>query len=123
MHLHFTATYKQFGCNFEFSAEKTEEIIPGWPWYLDKCETGSAVGGSKKLLPNLYTVQECIDAVRKQYHAANGFTMNFPCGSYPNYKCNCVAVFAMKGWNSHQHENYKTCRFHKGKDDSEDEGR
>ena len=74
-----------------FLQQDNGKIIPGWPWYLDKCELGSAVGGSKTLLPDLYEVQECIDAVRKQYHAANGFTMNFPCG--PPKKCNCVALF------------------------------
>ena len=31
-----------------------------------------------------------------------------------------VAVFNMTGWNSNQ-KSYKTCRFHKGKYDSEDE--
>ena len=103
-----------------FLQQGNDRIIPGWLWYLDKCETGSAVGGSKSLLPDLYTVQECIDAVRKQYHAANGFTMNFPCG--PPKKCNCVALFDMKVWNSNQ-KPYKTCRFHKGKYNSEDESR
>ena len=83
-----------------------------WPWYLDKCDTGSAVGGSEKLLPHLYTVQQCIDVVRSQYHAANGFTMTFPC-EYPK-KCNCYAVFNMEGWNSDQ-QLWKTCSFHKGK--------
>ena len=95
-----------------------DKFIPGWPWYLDKCELGSAVGGSKTLLPDLYEVQECIDAVRKQYHDANGFTMNFPCGKFSNSKCNCVAVFNMTSWNSNQ-KSYKTCRFHKGKDNSQ----
>ena len=101
-----------------FLQEGNGKIIPGWPWYLDKCETGTAVGGSEKLLPHKYTVQECIDVVRKQYPAANGFTMNFPCG-HPK-KCNCSAVFDMKGWNSHffngTYQLWKTCRFHdKGK--------
>ena len=89
-----------------------DKFIPGWAWYLDKCETGSAVGGSKTLLPDLYEVQECIDAVRKQYRRANGFTMDFPC-DYPK-KCNCWAVFDMTGWNSDQ-KLWKTCRFHTGK--------
>ena len=103
-----------------FLQQGNDRIISGWPCYLDKSETGSAVGGSKTLLPQLYTVQECIDVVRKHYHAANGFTMNFPCG--PPKKCNCVALFDMEGWNSNQ-KLYKTCRFHKGKYNSEDEGR
>ena len=44
--------------------------------------------------------------------------MDFPCGD-PK-KCNCYAVFDMKGWNSHffngTYQLWKTCRFHdKGK--------
>ena len=79
---------------------------------MDKCEDGSADGGSEKLLPHLYTSQQCIDAVRKQYRRANGFTMDFPC-DWPK-KCNCWAVFDMTGWNSDQ-KLWKTCRFHTGK--------
>ena len=105
-----------------FLQQGNDRIISGWSCCLDKFETGSAVGGSKTLLPQLYTVEECIDAVRKQHHDANGFTMNFPCGKFSNSKCNCVAVFNMTGWNSNQ-KSYKTRRFHKGKYNSEDEGR
>ena len=87
------------------------------PWYLGKCEAGTAVGGSEKMLRFKYTVKQCIDSVRLEYPAANGFTMDFPCG-YPK-KCNCYAVFDMKGWNTHFFEGtyqlWKTCRFHKGK--------
>ena len=85
------------------------------PWYLGKCEVGTAVGGSEKMLRFKYTVQQCIDSVRLEYPAANGFTMNYPC-DYPT-KCNCYAIIGMESWKiNHQHQGFKTCRFNdKGK--------
>ena len=106
-----------YGTIVSFLQQDNGKIIPGWPWYLDKCKTGIAVGRSVKLQPHLYTVQECIDVVRSQHRVANGFTMEYPCG--PPKKCNCSAVFNMTGWNSHffngTYQLYKTCRFYKGK--------
>ena len=106
-----------YGTIVSFLQQDNGKIIPGWPWYLDKCKTGIAVGRSVKLQPHLYTVQECIDVVRSQHRVANGFTMEYPCG--PPKKCNCSAVFNTTGWNSHffngTYQLYKTCRFYKGK--------
>ena len=73
---------------------------------MGKCKLGTAVGGSVTMLQK-YTVQQCIDSVRSEYPAANGFTMNYPC-NHPT-KCNCYAQFGMKSWKNHQY--FKTCRF------------
>ena len=75
---------------------------------MGKCEVGTAVGGTEKMLRFKYTVQQCIDYIRLKYSGANGFTMNYPC-EHPK-KCNCYARFGMTGWN-HHHQHFKSCKF------------
>ena len=57
----------------------------------------------------LHTVRQCIDAVRLQYPAANGFTTAYPC---PN-GCKCWAEFGMTGWNRNvwSIKTRKACKF------------
>ena len=77
----------------------------------DVCKIGDGVGGSEKKLPDLYTLQQCIDAVRLQYPDANGATMNLPCdGSENGFDdvCECYAEFGMTGWNSDQ--SWQSCK-------------
>ena len=73
----------------------------------DVCKIGDGVGGSEKKLSDLYTLQQCIDAVRLQYPNANGATMNLPCDG-PANKCECYAEFGMTGWNSDQ--SWQSCK-------------
>ena len=83
---------------------------------MDKCKIGVAIRDKELKLPDKYTEPECFDAVRKQYPDANGVTMNNPCGNPRGYpkKCNCYAMFGMKGWYGGKFQGwkaYKTCRF------------
>ena len=91
-------------------------LQPEKPWYLDKCKIGVAIRDKELKLPDKYTEPECFDAVRKQYPDANGVSMNNPCGNPRGYpkKCNCYAMFGMKGWYGGKLQGwkaYKTCRF------------
>ena len=76
------------------------------PWYMGKCKLGTAVGGSVTMLQK-YTVQQCIDSVRSEYPAANGFTMEYPCP----HKCKCWAEFGMTGWDRSDPIIRKACKF------------
>ena len=77
----------------------------------ETCQNGSATGDTIKIqqLTGLYTLRECITAVRQQHPIANGIQITSPC---PN-NCSCHAVYGMTGWNTTS--SYKSCLLPRGK--------
>ena len=74
-----------------------------------ECQTGDGIGGSEIKLDGLYTIQECIQAVKQQYRLANGATSDNPC----NNKCLCYAEFGMTSWNGNG--GYHSCMWTTGR--------
>ena len=76
----------------------------------ETCQTGSATGDTIKIqqLTGLYTLRECITAVRQQHPIANGIQITSPC---PN-NCSCYAVYGMTGWNTTS--SYTSCLLTRG---------
>ena len=78
------------------------------------CQVGDGIGGTEKKLDGLYTIPECLDAVRLYFPSANGVTSQNPCPS----KCKCYAEYGMTGWNSNRNwqscmlGKYTKCRYH-----------
>ena len=73
------------------------------------CQTGDGVGRSEMKLDKLYTIEECLEAVKQLHPLANGATWKNPC----NNKCLCYAEFGMTNWD--ENGGYKSCTWTTGR--------